>query len=1152
MTLAALGADGCLAAARQLVDEEPGAAAVRCAGVTLTRADLHERARSIAGHLAAAGARPDRVVGVLTERSLDLPVAQLAAWYAGSGFLTLDPALPPARIAEMIDCAAPVAVVCAAQLRELLPEGLPTVSTTAPAGPVVDPPAVIGAHLSYVIHTSGSTGRAKAVGVTNANLSAALRGWEQRYELREHRDRVLQVASPGFDVAAGDFARTVLGGGCLVLPTRADLLDPVALDRLLRTEHISYLEITPSLLRAFCAGLDALRPVPSLRCLIVGGERFDAEDCRTAWQLLGPRGRLFNTYGLTECTIDTTVAELHRADTHPAGVPLGRPFPGTDLAVLDGELRPADSGQAYVGGDFVSRGYLGDPATTAQRFVPDPTGRAGERMFRSGDRVCRGSGGELMHLGRTDHQIKISGVRVDLAEIERVLTDLPAIGTSAAVVAGAGPGRQIVAHVVPAPGQHVDAVAIRAGLRDVLPAVMVPADVVVHDRLPVTGNGKIDRTALRSARSPAVPDLPPPPPRTRAGRIAALMSELLGAEVGPDDDFFGLGGSSLLATVLLGRLRSALHLALPDPGALWENPTPRALALACADAADGPRAVGAEIARLSPGQQRMWLTARLRPDDPSATVCVVLDLTGALDESAVERAVTALSARHPALRTVVHVGADGAPVGQVLPAWPGRLVLLDGAGHPAEIANWCREPWDLERGPLFRAMLVRRPGGGRLVLAGSHLVLDGESIRRLLAEFGALYRGEELPPAPRLTPSDSAEWERSRAGSAERSAALAYWRERLAGAPAALAAPRRGDAAPTCRHRTRIGAGVAAGLDALARRQGSSLFTALLAGWLLVQRGWQGNRDVVVGVPFGDRRVPGTEDVVGFFVDTVALRVDVDPSLGSDALLGRVHDAVTQARLRREVPFDEIVHALGRSGRDAGLFGSWFNFLGPADEAPELPGCTVRVADAPLLGGLFDVNVYITQDGPDLEIDLITGQAGPDEAHARELLDQFEQVLSGLAAGSADVPAPVGVAPRHREHAELPASDALRSELSAGLRRRGSAPAVSDPGVTWSGDQTAAHVRRIVAELHAAGLGRRDLVAVVGERSAALVVTLIAVIESGAAFCVQDSALPEAWRDEPARDRPTRRRADRPRQRCRPARRRAAPGARRPARNGRL
>ena len=685
MTLAALGADGCLAAARQLVDEEPGAAAVRCAGVTLTRADLHERARSIAGHLAAAGAGPDRVVGVLTERSLDLPVAQLAAWYAGSGFLTLDPALPPARIAEMIDCAAPVAVVCAAQLRELLPEGLPTVSTTAPAGPVVDPPAVIGAHLSYVIHTSGSTGRAKAVGVTNANLAAALRGWEQRYELREHRDRVLQVASPGFDVAAGDFARTVLGGGCLVLPTRADLLDPVALDRLLRTEHISYLEITPSLLRAFCAGLDALRPVPSLRCLIVGGERFDAEDCRSAWQLLGPRGRLFNTYGLTECTIDTTVAELHRADTHPAGVPLGRPFPGTDLAVLDGELRPADSGQAYVGGDFVSRGYLGDPATTAQRFVPDPTGRAGERMFRSGDRVCRGSGGELRHLGRTDHQIKISGVRVDLAEIERVLTDLPAIGTSAAVVAGAGPGRQIVAHVVPAPGQYADAVAIRAELRDVLPAVMVPADVVVHDRLPVTGNGKIDRTALRSARNPAVPDLPPP--RTRAGRIAALMSELLGAEVGPDDDFFGLGGSSLLATVLLGRLRSALHLALPDPGALWENPTPRALALACADAADGPRAVGAEIARLSPGQQRMWLTARLRPDDPSATVCVVLDLTGAVDESAVERAVTALTARHPALRTVVHIGADGAPVGQVLRAWPGRLVLLDGAGHPAEIAK---------------------------------------------------------------------------------------------------------------------------------------------------------------------------------------------------------------------------------------------------------------------------------------------------------------------------------------------------------------------------------------------------------------------------------------------------------------------------------
>ena len=974
---------------------------------------------------------------MLVERSLDLPVAQLAAWYAGAAFLTLDPALPTARLREMVNSAGVGVLVGGSSDVHRVPAGLPVVTLEAASDSEPRAHPVAADDLAYVIYTSGSTGRPKAVAVTHANVAAVYRGWVQRYAL-DSEDRVLQLASIGFDVATGDFVRMAFGGARLVLPTRDELVDPVALDELMRREAISYLEITPSLLRAMCAGLGEVRPVPSLRCLVVGGERFEVADLRAAWRLLGANGQLFNSYGVTETTIDTTAVELARDDRYPDGVPLGVPFAGTRLDVLDSRLAAVASdvaGEAYIGGDYVARGYLGAPAATAERFVPDPAGPPGARMFRTGDRMRRTQANELQHLGRADDQVKISGVRVDLAEIDRALTALPTVAAAACVVADAATARRIVAHVVASPGRQPTTDAIRRALSKTLPAVMVPADLMVHDRLPMSTNGKIDRAAL-TAEAPAPAGATPAPGGTMADRIAALMSALLGAPVGTGDDFFRSGGSSVLATVLLGRLRADFGLALPHPGALWEYSTPRRLAAALvATDIDTPRATGAEVAPLSPAQRGLWVAAQLRPDDPSATVCVGLTLAGEPDVEQLGRALRQLAARHPALRTVIRLDHTGEPFAHVLAEWPGRLEVRGGSVDPV----WLDEPWDLEQGPLFRAVFTRTPDGGQLTLAGSHLILDGESIRIVLAELGALGRSGPLPPPPALTPADVATWQTERANGA----GLAHWRSVLAGAPGPVPAPRRTrPKSVRTRHRRRIDVDTTRRLDEAGRRHGTSLFSVLLAGWLTVQRGWQGSEDVVVGVPFGDRWIPGTEAMVGFFVDTVALRVNADPSSGVPALLARVHDATMTARRYRDVPFTDVVHALGRSGSEARLFGSWFNYLGDADIAPDLPGVTVRIADPPLLGGLFDVNVYVERSDAALHLQLVAGPDGPDESHAAALLDQFAASLATLAAGHA--PSKSAAAP-HRTHAALPPRGALRARLAGGLARRGDRPCVSDP-----------------------------------------------------------------------------------------------------------
>ena len=585
MTLTDVRSDtGILARFDAAASADPEAAALTYAGVTLDRATLRRRTTALARRLGPPVA--GTVVGVALERSADLVVAQLACWAAGAAFCVLDPASPPAHLSRQIRRAGIHTVIAGSH-----PTHLDDLTVVAPDAGEADPDGPLTAGgLAYVIFTSGSTGEPKAVAVTHANLAAVTAAWEQRYGLASGRDNVLQVAAIGFDVAVGDVARTMAFGGRLILPTRDELVDPYRLLELARAERVSYLEITPSLLTAL--GSVQAAALPALRCLVLGGERVDAGHLRIARLLLGPRGRLFNTYGLTECTIDSTVIELgpERLDA-----PLGEPFPGTTVTVRDAGLAVAAVGEAYVGGASVALGYLGDPAGTADRFVPDPDGPPGGRMFRTGDRMRRrtddAGGPALDFLGRSDRQIKLSGVRIDVEEVEQLVAAQPGVA-AAAVVQTAG---RLVAHVQAEAG-FAGTDRLQADLAHELPPSHRPRGIVLHDVLPVTAGGKVDRDRLTGQLVGTPPEPTPESgpgtaaeparvaPADGAGlttRVAVLMAELLGGPPDPDGDFFARGGASLQATVLLGRLRRELGVAPTSAGELWRHPTPRGLAAVC-------------------------------------------------------------------------------------------------------------------------------------------------------------------------------------------------------------------------------------------------------------------------------------------------------------------------------------------------------------------------------------------------------------------------------------------------------------------------------------------------------------------------------------------------------------------------------------------
>ncbi|MFJ8043303.1 amino acid adenylation domain-containing protein [Kitasatospora sp. NPDC096147] len=779
-------------------DRTPDALAVRDGERSLTFAELDARSDDLARLLHGRGVRRGDVVALALPGTAHQVVAMLAVAKAGAAWLPLDPEHPEARLRSVVEDARPVLLVTTVRGLAGLPAmPLPvlTVDGTHPAPPLeptaADRPGPLDA--AYVIHTSGSTGRPKGVLVTHAALVNHMAWIADHLELGE-QDRVLARTSPSFDASVWETWLPLLHGGatCPVPPELTQ--DPAALLARMRAEEVTVAQFVPSLLALVLGETERQQPPAALRAVLCGGEPLPvalAERTARAWNV-----EVHNLYGPTEATIDAT-AHRYRADD-PAGsgtVPLGRPVDNTRAYVLDGALHPVPAGVAgelYLAGDGLARGYLGRPGLTAGRFVADPFAADGSRMYRTGDLVRRAADGRLGYLGRADDQVKLHGVRMEPGEIEAALTSVEGIGAACVLVREDRPGEhRLVAYTVPASGSTAvpgDA-ELRARLAAALPPTMVPAVFVRLDALPLLPNGKTDRRALPAPAQPAAPaDRPGGLPRTERERVlcAAFASVLRLPAVRTDDDFFALGGDSILSIQLVSRVReSGLRIT---PREVFRDRTPEALA-AVAEEASAPAAATADdgVGSMPPTPIAAWFLDRPGPTD-GYHQSAVLRTPADADQARLTAALQTLVDHHDALRLRVVRTAGRAPVLETLPRGTvriaARLTRIDTAGYDeekvrtvlTEAGERARDRLRPAHGEVVEAVWADAGPGvpGRLLLLVHHLAVDAVSWRVLVEDLATAWRGGALPP---VTTSYRA-WARLLADAAEqgtRAAELPRW-----------------------------------------------------------------------------------------------------------------------------------------------------------------------------------------------------------------------------------------------------------------------------------------------------------------------------------------------------------------------------------------
>ncbi|HET7462092.1 MAG TPA: amino acid adenylation domain-containing protein, partial [Longimicrobium sp.] len=948
----------------------PGRVAVEDGRERLTFAALDARANRLAHELRARGAGPETRVAILLERSGHAVAAILGAWKTGAAYVPLDPAWPAARVGRVLERAGAAVVVTRDTLRGALPAGVPVVSVDGDADRLAAHPAEAPGplpapeSLAYVIFTSGTTGTPRGVAVEHRNLAAYVRDAAARLGLEEG-DRFGLVSTLAADLGHTMLFPTLALGGTLRLFDTELAGDAAALAGEVRHEPVDHLKITPSHLAALLAepGGDAILP---RRSLVLGGEV-----SRTAWvrqlQARAPGMRIRNHYGPTETTVGAAT-HAFQADDPTLGdtLPLGTPLAGARLSVRGPTGAPLPDGvpgELCIGGEGVARGYLGCPALTAGRFVPDPgAALPGARMYRTGDRARRRPDGVFEFLGRLDEQVKIRGFRVEPAEVEAVLREHPALRQCAVRARhDAGGGARLAAFTVAAADPAPDAAALRAWLRQRLPEAMVPAHFVALHSLPLTPNGKVDGAALAELVRGAAPEGAHRAPGTPAERaLARIWEEVLNAgRVGADDDYFALGGDSLLAIQVVARARRAgLHLR---PRMLFEHPTVAALARAAESGAAVNAEQGEVVGEVPLTAIQQWFFAQELPAPHHWNMPMLLETREALDGALLGRALGVLLAHHDALRMRYRRRGAGweqhvAPIAESPPVLECfDLSHLRGAGFTAEverIATRVQGALELEGGPVFRAACFHAGPGrpGRLLLAAHHLVMDGVSWRVLLedleAAYRALARGEPAALAPKTT--SFREWAgriRTHAASGALDADAAFW-SLPAGTPIPrLPVDRPAGAGTEAKAGHLSGELTAAETRALLAEVPAALgvrvMDVLMAALGRTLAEWAGVEAALVDVEGHGREelVAGVDlsRTVGWFTALFPVLLDLRGADGPEGAL-----RVARSRLR-ELPSHGLAHGVLRAlgvGRAAERVRAFpraevvFNYLGRVDGSP--------------------------------------------------------------------------------------------------------------------------------------------------------------------------------------------------------------------------
>nr|QEO74429.1 condensation domain-containing protein [uncultured bacterium] len=1003
----------------RIVEEQaartPDSIAVEFEGESLTYAKLDARANQLARHLRRLGVESDARVGIFLDRSLEMMVAILGTLKAGAAYVPLDPAYPRERLSLLAHDAGVEVILTVARLAADLPEtGARVVRLDAEREALAAESAarldsgVTPDNLAYVIYTSGSTGRPKGVMIAHRSICNRILWMFDAFPFSAS-DVLLQKTSISFDASVWELFLPLMIGARLVMARPGGHQDAAYLVDAVRRHEITVLQLVPSMLRVLLDEF-ALESCRGLRLLFCGGEALTTDLRDGVFQRLG--AELHNLYGPTEVSIDATSWSCRR-DIEETGdaVPIGRPISNMQVYVFNTGLQPAAAGvtgELHVGGVGLARGYLGRPDLTAESFIPSPLSEnPGARLYRTGDLARQREDGTVEYLGRIDHQVKMRGFRIELGEIEAVLSGHPGVREAIVVAQTLPIGTRLVAYVVPSQEgtqptaeEPLAVPDLRRHLDHQLPDYMVPAVFVLLDALPRTSGGKIDRQALPAPEDDrGSADAGFAAPRTQIEDVVAgICAEVLGVErFGLYDHFFDLGGHSLLATRAIGRLRRAFRVEIPLRS-LFD--APRLIDLAAKiegllrDRSEEvppltPLARDGRPFALSFSQQRLWFFDRLMPGSAMYNVPAIVRLSGALNIPALHQTFDALIERHESLRTTFRE-VDGQPVQVIGAPWTLRPRLIDLAGlEDAQQESLAQQavreemngPFDLQQGPLLRMAVVRFSANEHLlVVSMHHIVSDGWSMGVLIREVAALYgafssgKTAQLPALP-VQYADFAEWQRHWFQGEVLERQIEWWKNELGTHQPVLELPtdRPRPAVQTfdgAKHQVMLTPAQLAGVRALGRRQGTTVFMTLLAAFEVLLYRYSGQQEILLGTNVAARERSEIEGLIGFFLNVLVLRVDLSGNPTFAELLERVREMTLGAYAHQDLPFDKLVEAL-KPGRERGrqpLFQVKIDYQNVPAEILSLPGLALtpfELEEGPVHS---EMTLSIFDSGPELQI----------------------------------------------------------------------------------------------------------------------------------------------------------------------------------------
>ncbi len=1150
----------------------------------LSYGELAARAGTLARHLRSLGVGPESVVALCVERSPEMVVAMLGVLQAGGAYLPVDPNYPRERMAFMLEDSGARIVLAQERTADRLPETAAKIvrmdadwTEISAAGSGEALSSALPQSPAYVIYTSGSTGRPKGVLVPHSALVTYVRSAVAQYAITP-ADRVLQFASVSFDTSAEEIYPCLAAGGALVLRDEAMIGSLDGFLREVERLRISALDLPTAFWHELAAEMDtqALAAPAALRLVILGGEEALPERLAAWRRRVGERVRLVNTYGPTEATIVSTLFDLTAPEgtAPPQRIAIGRAVANARTYVVgrDLELRATGvDGELWLGGAGLARGYLGRPDLTAERFVPNPfapeDGAApGERLYRTGDLARLRLDGELEFRGRVDHQVKVRGFRIELGEIEAALRKLDGVRDAVVALHGERAEKRLVAWVVPADRASLQTGDLRTALKGSLPDYMLPASFVVVEALPLTASGKLDRKALPAPAGRPELDADYVAPRNPIQEVLVdLWSELLGVDrIGIEDDFFQLGGHSLLVAKLAARVRQLFQVEL-SLVEVFKKPTVSELAEAIEKAERG--SAESELPELPPiriaprdkpiplsfPQERVWFLNRLTAGGNIAyNFQFTLWLEGKLNVAAFQAATEEIVRRHEVLRTSFP-DVDGRPVQVIHPAMAVDMPLIDLVALPEALRKEESErlvfeatqvAFDIARIPLLRWRLLRLDVDlHMLIQVEHHFVHDGWSFGVLLREMKALYSAfaaglpSPLPALP-IQYADFAAWQRGWMEGPVMEKIMAYWRQKLAGATTFLELPT---------DRPRLARGSFKGditifpvppklydsLRKFGRAQGFTLYMTMLSGFFSLLNRYTGQEDILLGTNNANRRAKEVESLLGMIVNSLVIRGDMTGDPSFKEMLGRVRETSLENYVYQDTPFERLVQEI-RPERQLGrnpLFQVMFNFHDAAIPDLDFGGLKGMFLVRGNRSAKMDMNVIMVPRA-EQRVGLQASEADLravfhweynsdlfDFTTILRMIDHFQTLLAGAVENPSlrisELPLLTEAERRQtlidwNDTAE-PAGEAgcLHELFEATRRRLPDAVAVSCEGQSLTYDELDARAETLAARLRGLGVGPEVLVGVSLQRSLDLPTALLAVLKAGGAYVPLDPSYPQ-------------------------------------------